>query len=100
MLRHPRPVALAISNRRVIWLRLCGAIAIAGLIFASLLLPAEWERLRTGHWLMEHFLRLLRRLVGYLPWLAPAIRGRGSSRCRCGDPGDPAGFDTKSPGLG
>ena len=74
MLRHPRPVALAISNRRVIWLRLCGAIAIAGLIFASLLLPAEWERLRTGHWLMEHFLAyFVASLVICLGWPRPFV---------------------------
>ena len=74
MLRHPRAVALAISNRRVIWLRLCGAIAIAGLIFASLLLPAEWERLRTGHWLMEHFLAyFVASLVICLGWPRPFV---------------------------
>jgi hypothetical protein len=25
-------------------------------VVASLMLPAEWERLRTGHWFIEHFL--------------------------------------------
>ena len=74
MLRHPRAVALAISNRRVIWLRLCGAIAIAGLIFASLLLPAEWERLRTGHWWTEHFLAyFVASLVICLGWPRPFV---------------------------
>ena len=74
MLRHPRAVALAISNRRVIWLRLCGAMAIAGLIFASLLLPAEWERLRTGHYLMEHFLAyFVASLVICLGWPRPFV---------------------------
>ena len=33
-----------------IWIRLCGAVALAVIIFASLMLPAKWERLRTGHW--------------------------------------------------
>jgi hypothetical protein len=39
-----------------IWIRLCGAVALAVIIFASLMLPAKWERLRTGHWAVEHFL--------------------------------------------
>ena len=44
-----------ISNSRVRWIRLCGAVAIAVLIFVSFL-PAQWEQLRTGHWEVEHFL--------------------------------------------
>ena len=38
------------------WIRLCGVVALAVIIFASLMLPAKWERLRTGHWAVEHFL--------------------------------------------
>ena len=38
------------------WIRLCGVVALAIIIFASLMLPAKWERLRTGHWAVEHFL--------------------------------------------
>ncbi len=45
-----------VPNYRLAWIWLCGALAIAGIIFASLLLPVDWERLRTGHWLIEHFL--------------------------------------------
>ena len=41
---------------RLAWIRLCGVIVIAGIIFASLLLPPEWERFRTGHPFIEHFL--------------------------------------------
>jgi VanZ family protein len=38
------------------WIRLCGVVAVAVIIFASLMLPPSWERLRTGHWAVEHFL--------------------------------------------
>ena len=44
------------SNSRLRWIRLCGVVAIVMLIFASLMLPPSWERLRTGHWDLEHFL--------------------------------------------
>jgi hypothetical protein len=40
----------------LVWIRLCGVVALAVIIFASLMLPAKWERLRTGHWAVEHFL--------------------------------------------
>jgi hypothetical protein len=44
------------SDSRLRWIRLCGVVALAVVIFASLMLPATWERLRTGHWAVEHFL--------------------------------------------
>jgi hypothetical protein len=45
------------SKHRLRWIiRLCGVGALAGIIFASLMLPDKWERLRTGHWVIEHFL--------------------------------------------
>jgi hypothetical protein len=37
-------------------IRLCGVVALALIIFASLMLPAKWGQLRTGHWAVEHFL--------------------------------------------
>ena len=43
------------SNSRLILTRLCGVVALAVIIFASFL-PAQLERLRTGHWDIEHFL--------------------------------------------
>jgi hypothetical protein len=41
------------------WVRLCGVGAVAVIIFASLMLPRSWQRLRTGHWAVEHFLAYL-----------------------------------------
>ena len=38
------------------WIRLCGVVALAVIIIASLALPTQLERLRTGHWALEHFL--------------------------------------------
>ena len=34
----------------------CGIVAMALIIFASVMLPAKWEQLRAGHWALEHFL--------------------------------------------
>jgi hypothetical protein len=42
------------STRR--WIRLCGVVTLAVIIVASLMLPDKLERLRTGHWAVEHFL--------------------------------------------
>jgi glucose-6-phosphate-specific signal transduction histidine kinase len=39
--------------------RLCGVLAVAALIFASLLLPSQLEQMRTGHWEIEHFFAYL-----------------------------------------
>jgi hypothetical protein len=38
------------------WIRICGVVALALIIFASLMLPAKLQQLRTGHWAVEHFL--------------------------------------------
>jgi hypothetical protein len=38
-----------VSNHRVALIRLFGVLAWTGIVFASILLPAGWERLRTGH---------------------------------------------------
>jgi len=43
-------------NSRLGWIRLWGVVALAAIIFASLMLPMKWEQLRTGHWAIEHFL--------------------------------------------
>jgi VanZ family protein len=49
-------VALAMtSNFRLRWIRLCGVVALALIIFAYFL-PPGLEGLRTGHWEVEHFL--------------------------------------------
>ena len=43
------------SNFSANWMRLCGVVAVAGIILAYFL-PPSLERLRTGHWEVEHFL--------------------------------------------
>ena len=49
--------------------RVCGVLAFATLIFASLLLPPRWEQLRTGHWEVEHFLAYFAAVpIIYLGW--------------------------------
>ena len=40
----------------IFWIRLCGVVALALVVFASLMLPPQLKRLRTGHWAVEHFL--------------------------------------------
>ena len=45
-------------NTRFGW-RLCGVLAVAALVFASLLLPSQLEQMRTGHWEIEHFFAYL-----------------------------------------
>jgi VanZ family protein len=49
---------------RLSWLQLFGVVAFALVVYASLMLPAQVERMRTGHWFTEHF-------VGY--FVASAI---------------------------
>jgi hypothetical protein len=49
----------------------CGALFL--IVVASLMLPAKLERLRTGHWQIEHF------LAYSLARLAPAVHGRWKS---------------------
>ena len=43
----------------IFWIRLCGVVALALVVFASLMLPPQLKRLRTGHWAVEHFLAYL-----------------------------------------
>ena len=45
-----------ISNAHSRWIRVCGVVAVALIIFASVMLPSKWEQLRSGHWAIEHFL--------------------------------------------
>ena len=60
---------------RLRWtIRLCGVVALAVIIFASLMLPDKWERLRTGHWVVEHFLAYFAgTLIVCLGWRKPFI---------------------------
>src|SRR5262245_43107395 len=46
------------SNSHYCW-RVCGVLALAALIIASLFLPIKLEQLRSGHWEVEHFLAYL-----------------------------------------
>ena len=39
---------------RLSWLQICGVLAFAVVVYASLMLPAQVERMRTGHWFTEH----------------------------------------------
>jgi hypothetical protein len=57
------------------WIRLCGVAAVAVIIFASLMLPPSWARLRTGHWAVEHFL-------AYFAATSIVCLGGGRSRWR------------------
>ena len=41
---------------RLSLLQLCGVLAFALVVYASLMLPAQVERMRTGHWFTEHFI--------------------------------------------
>jgi hypothetical protein len=63
------------SNSRLRWI-LCGVVAIVMLIFAWLMLPPSWERLRTGHWAVEHF------LAYFAPARLSALVGAGPSSSR------------------
>ena len=38
------------------WSRLLGVLAFVVVVYASLMLPAQVERMRTGHWFTEHFI--------------------------------------------
>ena len=56
------------------WIRLCGVVALAVIIFASLMLPAKWQQLRTGHWAVEHFLGYFAAtLIVCLGWGRPFV---------------------------
>jgi VanZ family protein len=56
---------------RLNWLQLCGVVAFGLVVYASLMLPVQVERMRTGHWFTEHF-------VGY--FVASVIIGLGWRR--------------------
>ena len=43
------------GSSRLSWIRLSGVLAVGLLIFASLMMPMAWERLRSGYWAAEHF---------------------------------------------
>jgi hypothetical protein len=74
--------------------RLCSVVALAVIIFASFL-RAQLERLRTGHWDIEHFLAYFRAHVDCLPRLASTVCGRRKAHGRCGYLGGPARFDIR-----
>jgi VanZ family protein len=61
-------------NSRLKWIRLCGVVALAVIIAASLMLPAKLEQLRTGHWEVEHFLAYFAATsIIYLGWRRPFV---------------------------
>ena len=67
-----------IARFRLSWMRLCGVIAVALVIFASLMLPTKLEHMRTGHWFTEHFLGYFAAsLVVCLGWRRPFVVGAG-----------------------
>jgi VanZ family protein len=56
------------------WIRLCGVVALALVVFASLMLPPQLKRLRTGHWAVEHFLGYFAAtLIVCLGWGRPFV---------------------------
>ena len=56
------------------WIRLCGVVALALVVFASLMLPPQLKRLRTGHWAVEHFLGYFAAtLIVCLGWDRPFV---------------------------
>jgi hypothetical protein len=83
-----------ISNAHLIWIRLCGAMAVALIIFASVMLPTKWEQLRSGHWAIEHFFAYFAAAsIICLGWSRPFVlagvlggiggaAARGNTKCR------------------
>jgi VanZ family protein len=56
----------------------CGVMAVAVIIFASVMLPAKWEQLRTGHWALEHFFAYFAAAsVVSLGWRRPFVVAAG-----------------------
>lgn len=54
--------------------RICGVFTLAAIIVASLMLPPELERLRTGHFAIEHFLAYFAAMyVLCRAWPRPAL---------------------------
>jgi VanZ family protein len=67
-----------ISNAHLRWIRLGGVMAVAAIIFASVLLPSAWERRRTGHWAIEHFLAyFVATWIVCLGWRRPFVVAGG-----------------------
>ena len=62
------------SHFRLGWMRLWGGLALAGIVFASVMLPTSWEKLRTGHWAIEHFVAYFAAtLILCLGWRRPFL---------------------------
>ena len=56
------------------WLQICGVLAFGLAIFASLMLPAPVERMRTGHWFTEHFVGyFVAGIIICLGWRRPFV---------------------------
>ena len=56
------------------WVHLSGVVAVAVIIFASLMLPPSWQRLRTGHWAVEHFLAYFQAMsIVCFGWRGPFV---------------------------
>ena len=65
------------------WLQICGVLAFGLVIFASLMLPAQVERMRTGHWFTEHFVGYFVAGIIICLGMATAVRrGRNSHHHR------------------
>jgi hypothetical protein len=53
-------------------------MAMALIIFASVMLPTKWEQLRTGHWALEHFVAYFAAaLIVCLGWRRPFVVAGG-----------------------
>ena len=65
------------TNFRLRWIRLCGVVAVALIIIASVMLPTNWEQLRTGHWAVEHFIAyFVAASIVCLGWRRPFLPSR------------------------
>jgi VanZ family protein len=70
--------ATLISKKHSRWIRVGGVMAVALIIFASVMLPAKWEQLRTGHWALEHFLAYFATaVIVCLGWRRPFVVAAG-----------------------
>jgi VanZ family protein len=66
------------TSTRLRWIRFCGVASLALVVFASLMLPTQWEQLRTGHWFIEHFLGYFAAsLIICLGWCRPLVVAGG-----------------------
>jgi VanZ family protein len=64
------------TSSRLGWYRLLGVMAVAMVIFVTLMLPPELERLRTGHWFLEHFFGyFVSALIVCIGWPRPFLVG-------------------------